>query len=201
MDDHNVTPSNSRYIPLTQQKYCCVPTCIQMVMIRQGMPLMAAEEIGYHLGLIMPDEKEDTDLFWLPRTGEKPYAGWGVQIYNPEFSPDQAFRRLGIPLRMEFNLIDEFKTPAQARDYLERAEEADEDILMCYEFEKLFGQHPGGHANVFDRMVDKDRVRMIDPGRFSPKWRVVSLEALFEAMEFHGADKYGGFWRLIRTDA
>jgi hypothetical protein len=39
-----IIPKNSRYIPLTQQKWCCVPMCIQMVILKHGMPLISAEK-------------------------------------------------------------------------------------------------------------------------------------------------------------
>jgi hypothetical protein len=97
----NATPSDSRYVPLTQQKYCCVPTCIQMVMYASGLRLVPAEELGHHLGLTVPEE--DVSLFWQVRTGERPPApaGWGTQIYRgrDEFSLNKAFRSLDIPLK------------------------------------------------------------------------------------------------------
>jgi hypothetical protein len=46
-------PNDSRYVPFTQQPACCVPTCIQMVMYKNDIPLIPSEEIGYPLGLIV----------------------------------------------------------------------------------------------------------------------------------------------------
>jgi hypothetical protein len=60
MSTKEIVPSDSRYVPLTQQKWCCVPTCIQMVMIKQGIPLQPAELIGYELGLIVPEGGDKT---------------------------------------------------------------------------------------------------------------------------------------------
>ncbi len=92
-------PNNSRYVPLTQQAACCVPTCIQMVMYKNGIPLIPAEEIGYHLGLIVHPDR--SGLFYKVRTStEKPPAGYGTRIYLPEFEPNVAFKKLGIPLSL-----------------------------------------------------------------------------------------------------
>ena len=95
-----IVPKNSRYMPFTQQAACCVPTCFQMIMYKHGIPLKPSEEIGYHLGLVVhPDRKK---LFYNVRTSsEKPPAGYGTRIYDPEFEPNNAFRKLGIPLTFE----------------------------------------------------------------------------------------------------
>lgn len=43
---NNFVPEDSKYIPFTQQKWLCTPTCIQMVMLRHNIPLVPAELIG-----------------------------------------------------------------------------------------------------------------------------------------------------------
>src|SRR5882724_1582645 len=99
---YKAAPNDSRYVPFTQQAYCCAPTSIQMIMYRHRIPLIPAEELGYHLGLVVsPDEKA---LFYDVRTANDPpsAAGFGTQIYNPEYEPNKVFQKLGIPL--EFTL-------------------------------------------------------------------------------------------------
>lgn len=197
MDFKDLTPPNTRYVPFTQEKYHCVPTCIQIVMYRQGLPLVPAEVLGHHLGIVVPEE--DAQLFWKANTGDKPLAGWGTRIYMPEFTLDKAFARLEIPLAVELQLIDEFDGPGQVRDFLERAQENNEDVLVCYQYGALFDtDSTGGHVNVFDR-IDGEEVRLVDPERTVPKWRVVKLEKLFEAMRAHGPEKSAGFWKLRST--
>lgn len=165
-----------------------------MVMYRRGIPLVPAELLGYHLGLIVPEE--DLPLFWKARSGEKPRAGWGTQISRAEFEPNGAFQRLGIPLTMKLRLIDEFEQAAEVRDYLEQAEQEDKDVLVCYDYGTLFGTGVrNGHINVFDRLTG-GRVRLVDPERTVPKWRVVEVDKLFEAMKAHGPGRSGGFWEL-----
>jgi len=65
--------------PFTQQKYCCVPTCIQTVMYR-GIPLIPAEVIGCELGPIVL-KKTITPLFQVRSTGEG-RRRVGTQIYT-----------------------------------------------------------------------------------------------------------------------
>jgi hypothetical protein len=169
-----------------------------MVMFKWNLPLIPAEEIGHHLGLVVP--KEELQYFWHGTTAEKPpRAGWGTRIYLPEFSLDSAFQRLKIPLRSELNLIDKFPDPASVRQYLERAELEDQDVLVCFDYGALHGtDYHGGHVNVFDR-IDGNHVRLVDPETKVPKWRVVEVDKLFAAMKSHGPGKSGGFWKLVKT--
>src|SRR4051794_40060347 len=108
----NVTPADSRYVPFVQQPYCCVPASLHMVMYRRSMPLVAQEELGYHLGLVVPPN--DGHWYWNPRiSAKRPPAGYGTQIQRAEYSPDAAFERLGVPLRMITRLIDHFDSSDQ----------------------------------------------------------------------------------------
>lgn len=192
-----VKPNDLRYIPLTQQEYCCVPTCMQMVMYKHGIPLVPAEELGYHLGLVVPPEK--ARLFIKVRTSETPPAsGYGTQIYLPEYEPNKAFKKLGIPLSFSMKPITEIKTAEQLLEELETAESKDKDVLLCFNHGALIDDpsRDWGHLCVFDRMVD-GQIRIIDPSPNQPKWRLVSAEKMLEAMKIHGKRKTAaGLWYL-----
>jgi hypothetical protein len=192
-----IIPSDTRYTPLTQQKWCCVPTCIQMVMLRHGIPLVPAELMGYHMGLTVPEK--DMTYFYNPRTGEKPLSGYGTQAGKPAYGPNAVFRKLGVPLTMTWKLIDGFKSLSDYCDYLYQAEEHDNDILICYDWGTLFDDenYHNGHVCVLDKVFNKSKtLRFIDPDYYSPKWVTVSIEKLYEAMRYHGNEKSGGFWEL-----
>lgn len=196
-----IVPLNSRYIPLTQQPACCVPTCFQMIMYKHGITLKPAEEIGHYLGLIVhPDRKK---LFYNVRTSpDKPPAGYGTRIYDPEFEPNNVFRKLGIPLVFERRLINQFSSPPEIIGYLKNAEEKDKDVLLCFNHGALIDDptKDWGHVCVFDRMVD-NQIRLIDPTPDQPKWRLVSVEKMFDAMKKHGEQKSAGFWEIsLRTN-
>jgi len=165
-----------------------------MVMLRHGIPLVPAELIGYHLGLIVPCE--DASLFWNVKTGEKPLAGYGTRIYMPEYSPNEMFKKLEIPLRIEYHLIDEFTSVGEVKNYLNQIEVRDGDVLMCYDWGTLFDSDEHyGHVCVFDRL-EGNSARIIDPAYRSPRWRIITTEKLFDAMKAHGPEKSGGFWEI-----
>lgn len=194
----NVVPTDSRYIPLTQQKWCCVPTCIQMVMLRRNIPLLPAEHIGYEMGLVVPEEAKK--YFWNARTGDRPPAGYGTQISKPEYGPNEVFKRLNIPLRMTWSLIDQFPSIELFINYLSQVEKNDADILVCFDWPTLFNPAETshwGHVCVLDKVdLTTKSVRIIDPEFAAPKWRVIEISKLYDSMVFHGSNKSGGFWEL-----
>ncbi len=216
----NIIPEDSRYVPMTQQKSCCVPTSISIVMYKLGTPLVSQELLGYHLGLIV-DEK-NKDFFWNPRTGERPLAGYGTQIGLEEYNPDIAFEKLNIPLRMVVHSVDEFEL--REEDSLNKKEvgrmdsrlrgndnrkdfvtfvsdciNEDRDILACFNHGTLKGDgSSNGHTCVVDRIYpEKNIIRLIDPSPNQPKWRELAIDKFKKAMENHPINK-GGFWEIIR---
>jgi len=194
-------PTDSRYIPLTQQRWLCVPTCIQMVMIRHRIPLLSAELIGYHLGLIVPENAKE--LFWNPRTGPKPPAGYGTQAGKKEYGPNIVFKTLNIPLKMSWSLINTFPSLLSFKKYLLNCEKNNRDILVCFDWATLFdssSKEHHGHVCIVDHIYSKENtVRLIDPDPFTAKWRMVSIEKIFAAMKVHGKDKSGGCWELQKV--
>jgi hypothetical protein len=189
----DIIPKDSRYIPLTQQQYCCVPTCIQMVMLKHNIPLVPAELIGYHMGLIVPKNK--LNLFWNGRAGKKPPAGFGTQL-DKEYNPNTSFKKLNIPLKMSWNLINNFHNIEEINLYLTNIE--NKDILICFDWGTLFNKkHHNGHVCLIDKVYpSKKELRIIDPEYDVPKWRIIKTEKLFEAMKFHGQKNCAGFWEL-----
>src|SRR5690348_16786908 len=98
----------SRYIPFTQQPYCCVGACLQMVMYRRGIPLLPQEDISYAFGLTVP--AADAHLFKKVYTGPKPASGWGTRIEHPDFEINKALQALKIPLKVDFYKSDKLKS-------------------------------------------------------------------------------------------
>ncbi len=194
IDKTDIIPSDTRYLPLTQQRWCCVPACIQIIMLRHSIPLVPAELLGYHLGLTVPEE--ELQYFWRGRTGKKPHAGWGTQIKKEEYSPNVVFERLGIPLRVGLKLISTFPDYDAVKDYLNETINRDKDVLVCFDSHVLYGtEYQGGHVCVVDK-ADGEKVRLIDTLYKAPKWREVALKKLYEAMKVHGDEKSGGFWEI-----
>lgn len=197
---YSSVPDDSRYIPFTQQPSCCVPTCIQMVMYRNSIPLRSAEEIGHHLGLIVSPEK--SKLFHNVRTSaEPPAAGYGIQLHLPEFEPNAAFARMGIPLAFSVEPVAKLSSADELLEKLRAIEEDDLDALVAFNLGALLGDKDlieAHHACVFDRIVD-GQIRLIDPSFYAPKWRVFTVEQLFTAMKMHVSSDWGGIWLLTKS--
>ena len=193
----DIVPKDSRYIPFTQQAQCCAPTCIQMIMYKNNIPLIPAEELGFHLGLVVPPS--EARLFYNARTSEtKPPAGYGTRIYLGEFAPNTAFKKLEIPLTLTMHPIANFDTVEDVFGFLLKAEENDKDILFCFNHGALIDDpsRDGGHLVLFDRMIDS-QIRIIDPSPTHPKWRNVTIQKMFEAMKKHGEKPTAaGLWEL-----
>lgn len=191
------TPNDSRYVPFTQQDWCCVPTSIQMVMYRLGIPLIPAEEIGYHIGLTVPPDQ--AELFYDVRTSDEPptAAGYGTQIGKPGFGLNDAFKKLGIPLSFVMHPISAISTPGDLTELLREIESTDTDALLCFNHGVISGEYKpfAGHVTVFDRVIDGN-IRIVDASWKQPKWRIVESGLLHEAMRLHGDDNSGGVWLL-----
>jgi hypothetical protein len=195
---NNIVPNDSRYIPLTQQRWLCVPTCIQMIMLRHNIPLIPAELMGHHMKLVVP--KEDTFLFWDKniKTGEKPKAGYGTQLtVGSGLSMNDVFNKLKIPLEMKRKLINQFENFGEFKKYFENFD-PNKDVLVCYDWGTLFDKViKQGHVCVIDKIdLDKSEARIIDPSVKSPKWKNIKIEKLYKAMKVHGKDNGAGFWEF-----
>jgi hypothetical protein len=167
-----------------------------MVMLRRDIPLMPAEELGYHLGLIVHPDR--AYLFYNVRTSKKrPPAGYGTRIYEPEFRPNKVFKKLRLPLSLTIKPISEFNSSREVQDYLKSAEADDKDILLCFNHGALIDDpsKDWGHVCVFDRLI-RNNIRIVDPSPDQPKWRSVSVNKMFHAMRKHGEKRSGGFWEL-----
>jgi hypothetical protein len=200
-DYDSPVPHDSRYIPLTQQPNCCVPTCIQMVMYRHNIPLHSAEEIGYHLGLVVPPDRGK--LFCNVRTAtDTPTAGYGIQMHLPEYEPNAAFARMNIPLDFTIEPVSKLSSANELLERLRAHQKNDHDVLVAFNLGALLEDpnlNEALHVCVFDRIVD-GRIRLIDPSFYAPKWRIFDAEQLFIAMQNHVSSEWGGIWLLTATN-
>jgi len=190
-----IIPKDTRYLPLTQQKSCCVPASISIVMYKLGLPLLPQELLGYHLGLIVAEE--DKPLFWHPRTGKRPLHGYGTQIGLKAYDPNLAFKRLDIQLKMTIHPIDQFKTESKFIAFVTSSIREDKHMLVCFHQGKLSNDDKqGGHVCVIDKIYPHRKIiRLIDPSPNRPKWREVKISLLKKAMELHPTNG-GAFWEL-----
>ncbi len=197
----DITPEilDSRYVPTPQKKYHCVPAAIQMIMRKNGLVAPSQDEIGFNLGVIIPPDA--AEQFDPVRVGVEPDGCYGTHLEKPEFDFNAVANRLGWGLAMKHVPANEFESPADLAEYLSDAEEADDDVAICFDFLAMYENGKGGHVNLFDR-VTPDGIRVIEPiqvaGHENNLWRIHDTGALLKAMEVH-VDYLGGVWEFELT--
>jgi hypothetical protein len=170
-----------------------------MVMYKEQIPLVPAEEIGFHFGLVVAPAR--SFLFYKVRTSEvRPPAGYGTQIYDPKYEPNAAFRNLGLPLSLKIEPVAKFESSEDLMDALRQIEERNGNGLLCFNHGALVDEpnRDWGHVVVFDRIVE-GQVRIIDPSPDHPKWRQVEVGKLLQAMKKHGVERSAGIWSITKT--
>lgn len=197
--DFVASPTDTRYVPFTQQGWCCVPTSLSMIMYRNNIPLIPAEELGYHLGLTIPSS--EAHLFFRPRAGAEPptAAGFGTQVFNEGFEFNTVFPKLGIPLAAEIIFSNEIKDEEDLISRLKTIEDEDSDALLCFDAGVFRSDDThDGHVVVFDRIID-GKIRIVDASPKHPKWRLEEPEIILRAIREHPSKGGGGIWKFIKS--
>ena len=181
----DIIPKDTRYVPLTQQPACCVPTSISIVMLKLGIPLIPMELLGYHLGLRV--NKKVKSLFWNARTGIKPGAGYGTRIMKKEYNENLAFKKLKIPIKTNVYPIEIFKSKEELVSFISDRVNKNADLIVFLRSGILNNNRKrNGHACVIDRIYPKkDTIRLIDPAARQAKWRVLNLDKFIKAIKLH----------------
>lgn len=183
-------PSDSRYVPFVQQPYCCVPACIQTILYKNNLKLLSQEEIGIELGLVVPSDVAHT--FFNVEVRDKPPigSGFGTRIQLQEYSLQKLIEKQKWPFDFKPRLASGLGSTQELLQALAQAEDTNGDILICFQ-----NDNKSGHVCVFDRIL-ASKVRLIDPSQQFSKWRMMEAQELFERIQNHGDDNYGGLWRL-----
>ena len=124
---------NPPYTHITEKPYCCVPAVLQMILKRRYLQYQSQEEIGNHLGLIVPSEFEHQ--FNKVRTGPQPRAGYGTKTSKEEFSISNYFRKNNLPLRLTKRQTTNIQ---YLRDCLMKSLSCGDDVIICYNSQLLF---------------------------------------------------------------
>jgi len=193
-----IIPKDTRYVPLTQQRSCCVPASISIIMYKLGIPLVSQEVLGYHLGLII--RKKHKNLFWNQKTGKKYKTGYGVNKSITEYN--KVFKKLKIPLKIITYPIKNFKTTEEIISFIENLCKKDKDFSVILNSGVLNNnKKKAGHMCVVDRIYpNKKSVRLIDPSFNRPKWRIIEISKLKKAMELHPTKEGGAFWEFEKIN-
>jgi hypothetical protein len=180
-----IIPKDTRYVPFTQQKSCCVPASISIVMYKLGIPLVPQELLGYQLGLIV--SKENKNLFWNTRIGKEPKTGYGTQMFKKQYEINLVFEKLKIPLKVINHPINSFKTKKEIISYISNCVQEDKNIVVLLRSGILNNSDStNGHACVIDRIYPaKDTIRLIDPSVSYAKWREFKIDEFIKAVRLH----------------
>ncbi len=178
----------SRYIPFPQQLYCCVPACIQMVLYRRGIPLIAQEIIWKYLWLRIPKEKEY--LFDVIKAGEEPKAWYWTQVSKYPIS--NFFVQNNIKLKEEYFFLDDIKTDIKI--WIQDIIKNNWDILVCLNLKSLDEKSEDiWHILLIDSF-DWDNIVLLDPRNINPKYRPVKFEVMINAISHHWRSRRWWFW-------
>ena len=188
----SVVPTDSRYIPFVQQPYCCGPACVQMILYKNGLPLLSQEEIGADLGLVVPSDQKDA--FYKPDYRDTPAvaSGFGTRIQEPEYGLDKLIEKHDWRFKLSLELASSFSSQSGLINRLKNLVKEDDDTLICFQ-----NDHGTGHICVVD-IVDEAIVRVMDPSQHYPKWRRMSHNEIFDRVTAHGDANFGGLWILTK---
>ncbi len=184
---------NFRYIPFSQQPYCCVPANLQMILYRRNLPLLSQEDIGYDLGLMVPEKY--FDVFPRVRKWKKPSSGWGTQIEKEEFSLNNFFIKHNYPLRYQYFFPTMIEN--DLKNWMKQHIENGDDIIVCFHYKHLYKSgNDGWHVCLVEK-IENEIITLIETEANLPKFRTVKFQDLLDSMIYHWAENSGGFW-LIR---
>jgi len=185
-----------RYDPITEKAYCCVPSVLQMIQARRGVPIMSQDEIGWELGLLVPPEIKSE--FTKVRTGPEPQAGYGTQTSKPEFSIEKYFDCNQLPLS-----ITRF-SPSSLKEMISNIEVAlkqENDIVLCFNSQLLFGDGDIGHVSLIEEFnKENGHVTVIDPAIEAPKRRITTIVEIFKTIQNHNVSEIGGLWIISERE-
>jgi Peptidase_C39 like family len=166
--------SKREYKPLIQEPYCCVPTCLSIILDSRQIPHGTQKEIGVELGFIM---------------------GHGTQVEKEQYSINNYFQKNQIDLQEEYILTNEI---SKVKELINSNLQEGNDIIACFNNKELHGKGDAGHVSIIQSIED-ETIILIDPEEDVPKIREVSLNALIDAMNYHGEKNRGGFWIIKKS--
>lgn len=178
------------YEPRKEKEYCCVPAVLQMVQQRRNIPYTTQDEIGYQLGLIVPKDK--AHLFSKIRIGKIPKGGWGTETSKKQYSINNYFSLLKIPLQLRKYRIDKSK---DLSEFIVKNFKNNNDIIVCYNSQVLFHSGDEEHVSLIESIdTNMEELIIIDPAIGVPNKRKASITHLIEACYSQETKNSYGIW-------
>jgi hypothetical protein len=163
-----------------------------MILDRRKIIHGSQEDIGYDLGLTVPEDK--AGLFKRVRIGKKPSAGYGTKVSTPRYSINHYFKKYRIYLKEEYYPI---RKVHDIKKFIATNLKNNNDVIVCFNNKRLHGIGDYGHVSLIQD-INKGYLTIIDPGINVPKIRRVRLSKLIDAIEHHGEKNRAGFWIISK---
>lgn len=170
-----------RYKHISQKPHCCVPACMQMILRRRGLPLLSQVKIAFDLGAIFQQSRKQL-LEELKKGKQLPTPQKAVRFQRiKKYSLAVFFRRRGYPLQAEYYCALRFRSIRDFRCFLERTLKTDSDLLVLFNYAKLFHRRGRwGHGCLIEA-VRGEYVLLKDPDSRYKRARKILLRNLFLA--------------------
>ncbi|MFH0988323.1 MAG: hypothetical protein V1763_03040 [Parcubacteria group bacterium] len=175
-----ITP---HYFPLTQQKFCCFPCCIQWILLRRGLKLISQDEMAKALDVIIGPEHQRLFTTKLKTTKKLPAGKTGYGTWD--FTAPKFLKRFNLPLsvkRFYPSKIDDVKK------FLQENIKQGNDIIVSFNMAAYANPTSGVnyvHSCVIDSVIEKDGTTMIrlgDPSYNNKKFFNIKLPTLLKGM-------------------
>ncbi|HDZ54475.1 hypothetical protein LCGC14_0103110 [marine sediment metagenome] len=180
---------NPPYIPLTQQKLCCVPCAIQWILLRRGLKLVDQETIGNALGLMVPKKHKNLFISKVKVGKKTPKRGWGTNETDGS-KMNRFFKKHRIPLRAKKVFYSEIKDAAKL--IIESLKKGNDLMPVTY-MSIIEPKEKYGHALLISEIIlsKKPKVIVGDPRFLSKKFWEVDLDRLIKGMskKFDGEER------------
>ncbi len=158
---------------------------------------MTQEDIGYELGLIVPDSEKHH--FTRVRTGPEPKAGYGTQTSLEEFSLARFLARQPKPLHQR---MFRPQRAAELASFIDAALRIDCDIILCFDSQKLFGEGDREHVALIENCdILSEELLLVDPAIGAPKLRRVSIARVCDVLAAHEVSASAGLWVVECADS
>lgn len=178
------------YTPLTQQKYCCLPCCIQWIMLRRDLKLISQDEMARDLGVVIAPE--DQRLFNVKMKIAKKLPpdklGYGTWVYKiPQF-----LKKHKIPLSVERFYPSKI---GDVKNFLCENLKNGNDIIVSFNIAAYAKSGSGinyGHSCIIDSITTKNKniiVSLGDPAYSHRKFFDIELQKLLNGMTKYGEEK------------
>lgn len=170
------------YIPLTQQRLCCVPCAVQWILLRRKLPMFSQEEIGKALNLTIPPKYKN--LFpkgFVRVSSKKPILGYGSQTSDKANAYNKFFRAKRIPLQTTYISLSKLEEPV--RVIATNLKEGN-DVMIITHMSALDRKKQWGHALIASSItLGKNPTIVVgDPHWDAPKFYKVPLEKVLLGM-------------------